>query len=543
MASRASFLDLPHELLGEIIKYLDSNEIARCRSVCTTLNTVIDANAALLYRIELGIEGLVDGPSGGFCTSDRLKQLFERRNRWLALDWSHVLALKPHEIIPQTALPYELQGGIFLSVKNRSGQITINKTVLPTREDLDARHASHALQVKALDITADPTQDLLVMLDIYGRVNLWSLSTYSAHPHASQSVLRTEGPDNLFITALHIAHDLIALVEWAASVQVTIWNWKTGRTIIFGSGTSLPFVATGLAWLSPRVFVLSDATRGELVVFSLHNIDCISPSVSRFFSDLPPCARLQLPRVDNGWHMSHFQLETTPLLGELPRGSPFTAAPESHIVVFTMQYVTDNHRRTSSQYVGFVHSHYLRSCLNAQIEGESPSPTPWAEWGPKNVRIMPHCYPGPGFARFVHGQRVVYSRHHFLHRRHLLSVYDFNVHPRRVEAAMRAQGGVLLVQDEAELGYGPAARAGGPEAYIDVVDWPTMIPRNSQSGLQYHPFSEVVESALPYIETCRVVDGGVGRSVQFMMDEERLIEFNLSSREGPSDDVVRVYVL
>lgn len=167
-----------------------------------------------------------------------------------------------------------------------------------------------------------------------------------------------------------------------------------------GIESTLPYLATGLAFLSPRIFVLADASRGELVVFSLEDIDCISPTFPQTFRMVRPCARLQLPRIDRGWHISHFQLDSTPLLAHLPSPRPFTAAPDAHIVVFTMQYVTHNHRRVSSRYMGFVNSAHLRSYASARDEGESrPKAVPWTQWGPKNARIMTRFIVGAAFAR------------------------------------------------------------------------------------------------------------------------------------------------
>lgn len=112
---------------------------------------------------------MIDGPAGGPCTSERLSQLLERRNRWLTLDWSHVLPLTPQEVIPQSPLPYELQGGTFLNIRNFGGQITINQTILPTGLNPHTEYTHHVLDMKVLDITTDPTQDLIALLDVFGR--------------------------------------------------------------------------------------------------------------------------------------------------------------------------------------------------------------------------------------------------------------------------------------------------------------------------------------------------------------------------------------
>lgn len=139
------------------------------KQVCTALNALVEANTALLYLIELGIEGYTDGFPGRLSSSERLKQLLLRRNRWLTLDWSGTLPLKPEEVVPQSTLPYELQGGMFLNVKDNTGLVAMNKTVLPTSQHPQSEFSCRTLDTKALDITADSTQDLLVMLDTRGR--------------------------------------------------------------------------------------------------------------------------------------------------------------------------------------------------------------------------------------------------------------------------------------------------------------------------------------------------------------------------------------
>ena len=134
--------------------------------------------------------------------------------------------------------------------------------------------------------------------------------------------------------------------------------------------------------------------------------------------------------------------------------------------------------------------------------------------------------------RYVHGQRVVQSRLHHMGERSMVSVYDFNVHPARIAPVIRSQecrsGGVTMVDDEAELRDSSKA-----EAHMDLVDYPTVIARGSQEGLQCHPFAEDVRSTLPFIETSRVIESGAGKSVQFMMDEERLIEIRVSPHSVP----------
>ncbi|KAI0773133.1 hypothetical protein BD413DRAFT_313185 [Trametes elegans] len=542
-----SLLDLPPELIVEVLKLLDHCELMRCRRVCSTLNSLIDTNICLQYQVELEVEGLRDGDERTLCASERLKLLRARRDRWLTLDWCHVVSLPPQEIIPEASLPYELQGGIFLNIRNHAGRITINSTTLPTTDYPRTDHAnSHVLQAQVLDITTDPTQDLLVMLDICGRVHLWSLSTFAAHPRAAKPILCPQGANNLVITTLYIAHDLLALLKCSDAMHITIWNWQTGSKIFhLEDSDASSYVATSLAWLSSRTFVLADIASGDLFVFSLRDYICNTRDAPLNECKVTPCARLQLPRVDSDWHISDFQVDTTPLQAELPRGRPFALSPELNIIVFSVQYVALNRR--PSRYVGFVHNHYLLSYVRSRDEGGATKTVPWAEWGPHNCRFIPRRIGGPPYARHVYGQKVVYNWIETLVHRQLITVYDFNVHPMRLASAQRAQGGVMLIWSELELLRSDSGRGEGEDApapvCLELVDWPTVIRRDSQTERQYHPFEEDVVSALPYVETSRFVDGRAERGAQFMMDEERLIELRWNEDGGPSQESVRVYTM
>ena len=130
---------------------------------------MISGSTALQYHMELGVEGYVDGGPGGLCTSDRLRLLRERRVRWMRLGWQHMGIMDANNIIPVTPLPYELQGGAFFNVTTRNGAFVINQTRLPSSVQPEPLYLSHTRDRQFVDITTDPSQDLMVLLDVQGQ--------------------------------------------------------------------------------------------------------------------------------------------------------------------------------------------------------------------------------------------------------------------------------------------------------------------------------------------------------------------------------------
>ena len=87
--------------------------------------------------------------------------------------------------------------------------------------------------------------------------------------------------------------------------------------------------------------------------------------------------------------MSFFQLEATPLLVGAAPGEPFAPAPADHILVFTLQYATENHASQSARHHGFVHARVLLAYAAAPPprDMESVKVVPWTAWGQRNTRF------------------------------------------------------------------------------------------------------------------------------------------------------------
>ena len=273
------------------------------------------------------------------------------------------------------------------------------------------------------------------------------------------------------------------------------------------------------------------------MLFSIAHIDCDAPRATPLSSaDILPHARLQLPPLHPLWHVTFFQLETTPLLARAPPGEPFAPTPADHVLVFTLQYATADHARLSPRYQGFVHA---RALLAHVPEGPPPAvgdaPTvAWDAWGPAHTRFASGLPWRARYARYVHGQRVVLSRHVRIDPACGLQsvvLLDFNVHARRVRAAREAHAAAVAAAaasaedlgvggrprlGQALLGGGPVVRKGA----FEVVRGETVL--KAQQG----PFAADVRSALPYVQSEVAVDW-LGRPSEFMIDGERLLQMSV----------------
>lgn len=157
----------PNDVVAYTWLYADRFPVPQ---VCEHFKSVIDTSVALLYKNELEIEGYVDGSRKDLCMADRLRLLIERRDRWLRLDWIQRLSLAPEKIIPESPLPYELQGGISYNVVTHAGgKYTMNATRLPSTDNPKAVYQNKPFDIQYVDITTDPSQDLMVVLDVLGR--------------------------------------------------------------------------------------------------------------------------------------------------------------------------------------------------------------------------------------------------------------------------------------------------------------------------------------------------------------------------------------
>jgi F-box-like len=106
-----TLLDLPNELIVQILSYLARKDLISCQLSNTALYTVINASVLLQFQIALSTFKATDNPSSSLSLSERLQALKGSENAWTFLrkDFNRRIAVNF-----EVSGIYDLNGGVFL---------------------------------------------------------------------------------------------------------------------------------------------------------------------------------------------------------------------------------------------------------------------------------------------------------------------------------------------------------------------------------------------------------------------------------------------
>lgn len=113
----ARFLDLPDEVLIEILSYLDVIDTYTCRQTCRTLYSIFSDSRKLQYFIELKIAGMQDNPYCKLSIADRLSALESRESSWKFASWSFFTGI---DVPSRWSGVYDLTPSVYLLGKSSS---------------------------------------------------------------------------------------------------------------------------------------------------------------------------------------------------------------------------------------------------------------------------------------------------------------------------------------------------------------------------------------------------------------------------------------
>jgi len=164
-----TLLDLPDEILVNILLNLPWKSISVAQSVNQRFCTLVREHKVIRYAIELGCAGMVDGPIDiqiGSTVEERLEKLYQYQSSWRRFTSKRRQVIQ----LPQGPI-WELAGGVLAQgIASTPGSFDVHKIVF-TRLARDARgpmaeeqweYESQGLEIK--DFTMDPSQDLAVFV-------------------------------------------------------------------------------------------------------------------------------------------------------------------------------------------------------------------------------------------------------------------------------------------------------------------------------------------------------------------------------------------
>ncbi|KAG8804098.1 hypothetical protein FRC17_006040, partial [Serendipita sp. 399] len=234
-------VSLPTEVLIHIFSNLDWKSILRVQSVCKKIHELC-SSTSLQYGLLLGIAGYEDVSNHLVSISQRLDLLKKVESSFSYANFGHKERFSLGE---ESISSYDLQGGFFVQGENGGGHwIGTNSTdiyQLPSSFNNTGNFGSWKLPTferPIRDLTLDPTQDLLVLIEEdlsqgHQRISLHfkSLTTGEPHPLSSGSYLAHQTEPGMSVGLEFIIAVMGSFVGLLFSSQIyTICNWKTGKT-------------------------------------------------------------------------------------------------------------------------------------------------------------------------------------------------------------------------------------------------------------------------------------------------------------------------
>ncbi|KIL61055.1 hypothetical protein M378DRAFT_187637 [Amanita muscaria Koide BX008] len=324
-----SLLNLPVELVCQVLSYLDTYDLLTC--------------SAIQYAIELDKHRTVSvlQPSLSPSFARRLQILREREFAWSRGRWK-----ARHKMnLPFTGSVYDFVSGIYGNGGDDTDGTTTSISFLKLPSAQDQTTGGHIPEPKLwnhsmsnlliFDFTMDPSQDLLVLLalappsskHIY-ELHLRTLSTNEPHPQAlcpripciSGSYQNMQMSDLNPVVTIQVIGELVAVLFKELIVDLgallSIWSWKLGPK--YASTMHRISGIDDFTFLDERTFLVVRPSE-KLEVYKF-----VAPTTR---SSVPECiVSFDLPPLSNQYRYWYITLSTNPTPGFVPhfRNSPPT---------------------------------------------------------------------------------------------------------------------------------------------------------------------------------------------------------------------------
>ncbi|KAF8146982.1 hypothetical protein K438DRAFT_1689259 [Mycena galopus ATCC 62051] len=329
---------LPVEILCQVLYLLELTDLLACGAVNRYFRSLVLESSRLQFNLELAKHRMVSllPPTEFPPFSARLKILRDRERNWRSPQhWNTLQKLA----LPPSGSVYEFASGFYANNCEDDNKITsgISFFELPSSEPAGSdapplRNWTHAMggDIKIVDFTMDPPQDLLVLValapaqceSVY-QIHLRSFATNEPHPESSlpMGVLPclpkvTEHLVPLETTGavrVQVAGDLVALlvkeVHDSVSAHLQIFNWRYGSHHSCGMAR--------MAGIEDFTF-LSDST--FLVVRPSGRFECYTFENPISRSTVPELkSSYSLPPLKEGFMYWYICMSSNPAPGYIPR--------------------------------------------------------------------------------------------------------------------------------------------------------------------------------------------------------------------------------
>ncbi|KAH7907929.1 hypothetical protein BJ138DRAFT_1128806 [Hygrophoropsis aurantiaca] len=426
---------LPPELLELVFGELDIPSLLNCKKVCRLFCAIISKNTGLQYATELFAAGMDDGPHSSADKPVRLSALQSHQHCWDTMKWDPTAG----SINMEDGNAWELCGGVLCQNISGGG---VSCFQLPSQfKGIEAKRwivPNPGFSVR--DFTMDPSQDLLMLLEVNGElpeqtvigIHLRNLSDGAPHPLANGALItHSPGMEGNFRFALQICGRRIGVLIADEALQsdsdqeLLVWDWRTGQLELFIRGHELQSFSFATEDLIIVAVISSDDE--ELQSFSLAVLSVSqSPNTATSINDLDYICALQYPTVNVDIQSVIIRSEPAP--GWVPHASlavPFFSSLKNRLFVLTTVFDVSNNTGSNTA-VLFIPLSTILSQVQAAA-GPSRSVIPWSSWGPHGTRMIARR-PSETWVCYSFGMKFIQMLPWVQQRR--ARIYDFNQYAR-----------------------------------------------------------------------------------------------------------------
>ncbi|KAJ7629178.1 hypothetical protein DFH06DRAFT_722166 [Mycena polygramma] len=486
-----SLVDIPPELVCEILSFLDARTLLLCSCVCELWHDIVKSSPELQYTIELWADGMVRGNPGVSTHAETLEALNNQRRAWKNLEWTSKTVIEIESLTSCRA--YELAGGVFAQQQHGRDFLAISLSRLV--DDPENARVTHDIGIDPhdfQDFAIDPTQDLMVFLYVpllgeLAHLELRTMSSHEPHPRATHPHLEFSlERDPSMSLSIQIVDEVLGLF-FPESEGLILFNWTDGNVI---AAVDLPTSVADFHFLSSRSYILAHAcddeyTSGRLEIFTF-GVDCLNSPTQ--------IAVLELPKLVSNGSISSMTIEAGAFCAHPLPGTPFSKSNENRIYMILILY-NDTWCRLFLHY-RWLHQHVLDHSRANKTEGESVL---WDDWGPQNSRMLPG--ENHRWIRHIHGERVALpSPTHYA-----VQLLDFGIIPGHLDASPPS----ALVSTELHLEPSTLAEEG--------------------------VFRNAVTTSLPYRSTLRSLED---EHDLFLIDQDRIMGLVVSEFGSPVNQMI-----